>query len=103
MNYKYVLQDIIAVAHYLYSHLLKRKEIVYKLYRPFINHYFLPSSLQESSESRVTPSNRFKVCAWAVVALIRMKKEVSSGRGILRYAKNAIEKRYSIKNLSSHV
>ena len=36
--------------------------------------------------------------------MIRMKKETSSGgKGLLRYAKDAVERRYNIKNLSEHV
>jgi hypothetical protein len=38
-----------------------------------------------------------------VVAIIRMKKDITSGKGLERHANCALERRYKIEHLSEHV
>ena len=92
MNYKYVLQDIIGVVHFLYSSIRQEQIRAKMVYKPFVKNYFEIKTYRKEG----TALNRFRACAWAVVAGIRLKNNVSSGRGLMKYARNALEKRYKI-------
>ena len=92
MNYKYVLQDIIGVVHYLYSSICQEQIKAKMVYKPFVNNYFAIKSCRKEGKGL----RRFRACAWAIIAGIRMKNDVSSGRGLMKYARNALERRYKI-------
>ena len=81
--YKYVVLDLVALAHYLHLHLARARERTLKLYRPFLSYYLaIHPALAAPPPS---PLRRLRAAVQAVVAVGRMRRERGRAAGGLEW------------------
>jgi hypothetical protein len=98
-HFKYTIQELVAVVHYLHQRLLTARHFSQRVLAPLLTEYFRQGIPAKSR----SPFMKVRRCVWVLVALQRMRKEQGRGSSLQRHVFCALERRQKIENLGEEV